>query len=392
MDRSRGLRQQDETVTVEFDEGSAGRYDLVLGADGVHSQVRRLVVGADVVRPVGQVAWRFVTKCPPEVTTWTVLLGRDVTFLAVPIGRGQVYCYCDAPADSPSRPEGDDLPGGLPSSWPSTSPDVAMNRSPPIRRGLGVTAGLDAGLARALAVQCERLGYHSLWSNDEPASPGLETLAHFAAAAPQLELGVGVLPLDRHQPVRIAAEIARLRLDPAKLWIGVGSGQLGAPIQIMLRAVAELRELLPDRTRIVVAAMRPRMCRLGGTIADAVLLNWMLPAQLAGARRWVQEGADKAGRAAPVVASYVRVAVGHAGSLQRLRDEESRYRNINEAHRQHFEAMNVPLGSVGVSASTRSDLRKGLAPYHSTLDLPIARLLAAHDAASLSAAAAAAAP
>jgi FAD-dependent urate hydroxylase len=102
-----GLGQQDGTVTVEFDDGSAGRYDLVLGADGVHSQIRRLVVGADAVRPVGQVAWRFVTECPPEVTTWTVLLGRGVTFLAVPIGRGQVYCYCDAPASSTPRPEGD---------------------------------------------------------------------------------------------------------------------------------------------------------------------------------------------------------------------------------------------------------------------------------------------
>jgi FAD-dependent urate hydroxylase len=63
------LSQQDDTVTVGFDDGSAGHYDLVLGADGVHSQVRRLVVGADAVRPVGQVAWRFVTACPPEVTT-----------------------------------------------------------------------------------------------------------------------------------------------------------------------------------------------------------------------------------------------------------------------------------------------------------------------------------
>jgi FAD-dependent urate hydroxylase len=108
-----GLSQQDETVTVEFDDGSAGHYDLVLGTDGVHSQVRRLIAGADLVRPVGQVAWRFVTRCPPEVTTWTVLLGRLVTFLAVPIGRGQVYCYCDTPADSPSRPEGDDVTGRL---------------------------------------------------------------------------------------------------------------------------------------------------------------------------------------------------------------------------------------------------------------------------------------
>jgi FAD-dependent urate hydroxylase len=109
-----GLSQQDEVVAVEFDDGGAGRYDLVLGADGIHSQVRRLVVGADVVRPVGQVAWRFVTECPPELTTWTVLLGRGVTFLAVPIGRGRVYCYCDAPADSPFRPEGDnDVTGQL---------------------------------------------------------------------------------------------------------------------------------------------------------------------------------------------------------------------------------------------------------------------------------------
>jgi len=202
---------------------------------------------------------------------------------------------------------------------------------------------------------------------------------------------VGVLPLDRHQPVRIAAEIARLGLDPAKLWVGVGSGQLIAPIEIVQRAVAELRELLPEGTRIVVAAMRPRICRVGGAIADGVLLNWMPPAQTAVARRWVQEGADEAGRAAPVVASYVRVAVG-PGSLQRLRDEEGCYRDINEGHRKHFEAMDVALGSVGVAASARPEVLEGLAPYHSALDLPIARLLAENDATSLLAAAIAAAP
>jgi alkanesulfonate monooxygenase SsuD/methylene tetrahydromethanopterin reductase-like flavin-dependent oxidoreductase (luciferase family) len=266
-----------------------------------------------------------------------------------------------------------------------------MNASTPIRRGLGITAGLDAGLARDLAVRCEHLGYHSLWSNDEPASPGLETLAHFAAAAPRLGLGVGALPLDRHPPVRIAAEIDRLGLDPAKLWIGIGSGQLRSPIEMVRRAVAQLRELLGEETRIVVAAMRPRLCRLGGAIADGVLLNWMLPAQAAEAFRWVQEGADEAGRSAPVVASYVRVAVG-AGSLQRLRDEEGYYRNVNEGHRKHFEAMDVQLGSVGVAASARPEVLEGLAPYHSALDLPIARVLAEHDAASLRAAAVAAAP
>ena len=266
-----------------------------------------------------------------------------------------------------------------------------MNASTPIRRGLGISVGLEAGLARDLAAQAARLGYHSLWSNDEPTAAGLETLAQFAAVAPRLELGVGILPLDRHQPVAIAAEVTRLGLDPTKLSVGIGAGQLPAPIERVRGAVAELRELLPEGTRIIVAAMRPRLCRVGGAVADGVLLNWMLPAQAAVARRWVQEGADEAGRSAPLVASYVRVAVG-PGSQQRLRDDESRYRSINEAHRRHFEALEAPVGSVGVAGSTRSQVLEGLAPYHLALDLPIARLLADEDAVSLRAAAVAAAP
>ena len=68
----------------------------------------------------------------------------------------------------------------------------------------------------------------------------------------------------------------------------------------------------------------------------------------------------RGGRAAPVVASYVRVAVG-PGSLQRLRDEESHYRNINEAHRRHFEAMGP--GSERGGPIARSQMLEGLAPY-----------------------------
>ena len=187
----------------------------------------------------------------------------------------------------------------------------SMNASTPIGRGLGISAGLEAGRARDLAVNCERLGYHSLWSNDEPTAAGLETLAQFAGVAPQLELGVGVLPLDRHQPVAIAAEIARLGLDPAKLWVGVGSGQLHAPIDLVRRAVAELRELLPEGTRIVVAAMRPRMCRLGGAIADGVLLNWIPPEAVPQSVRQIEIGAKRAGKnvADLEIAAFIRTLV-----------------------------------------------------------------------------------
>ena len=246
-----------------------------------------------------------------------------------------------------------------------------MTTSTSIRRGLGIIASLDAGLARDLAVAGEQLGYHSLWSNDEPAAAGLQN-SHRSPPRPPNSGSASAGGPRPHQPTRIAADIDRLGLDPARLWIGIGSGQLCSPTDIVNRAVAELRQLLPDETRIVVAAMRPRPRRLGGAIADGVLLNWMLPTQASQARRRAQEGADEAGRKAPVVAAYIRVAVG-PGSRRRLRHEEDHYRNINDGHRTHFEAMNAPPGSVGVAASTRSDVLAGLAPYDAALDLPIAR-------------------
>ncbi len=107
------LSQHDDTVTVEFGNATVDSYDLVIGADGIHSTVRKLAIGAGAIRPVGQLAWRFVTECPPEVTTWTVLLGRNVTFLAVPIGRDRVYCYCDTPTDRTTGLQGDDVTGRL---------------------------------------------------------------------------------------------------------------------------------------------------------------------------------------------------------------------------------------------------------------------------------------
>ena len=257
-------------------------------------------------------------------------------------------------------------------------------------RGLGVDAGLDVGVARELAARCEALGYHSLWSNDEPGMSGLETLAHFAAGAPGLELGVGVLPLDRHEPSGIVSEIERLGLNPSHLWLGIGTGPVRS-IDVVQRSVDELRALLPDGTRIVVAAMRPRLCHLGGAIADGVLLNWMLPPQAASMREHVRQGAADAQRQPPLVASYVRVSVGE-GATERLRAAESIYRRITEGYRQHFVAMDVPLGTVGIAAASRAKVVEALEQYDSVLDLTIVRVLGDRTASALSAVADAAAP
>jgi alkanesulfonate monooxygenase SsuD/methylene tetrahydromethanopterin reductase-like flavin-dependent oxidoreductase (luciferase family) len=258
-------------------------------------------------------------------------------------------------------------------------------------RGIGVSAGLETQDARRLAGRCRDLGYASLWSNDEPHAPGLETLAAFRKEAPELQLGVGVLPLHRNPPAKIADDIERLGIDPTNLWIGFGSGTLRPQLAAVEDAVQELRGLLPRGARIAVGAMRPKLCELGGSIADAVLLNWMPPSRAAEAKTWVAAGAKRAGRAVPIVASYVRVALGPEGALQLL-SEETFYRNINEGHRRHFADLNVPVGSVGVSARNRDDMVEKLAPYQEALDLPIARVIAGASSSDVLAVAEAAAP
>ena len=90
------LAQRDGAVSVDFSDGTSGTYDLVVGADGIHSAVRRLAFEPTAVpRPVGQIGWRFLAPRPREVTTWSVMLGRRTAFLTIPIDGDRVYCYCD---------------------------------------------------------------------------------------------------------------------------------------------------------------------------------------------------------------------------------------------------------------------------------------------------------
>jgi FAD-dependent urate hydroxylase len=101
----RSLANLDGPVQVGFDDGREGHFDLVVGADGLHSTVRRLAVDPRPPTPVGQHSWRFLAPGPPQVTTWTVMLGRGTSFLTVPVGGGLVYAYADVTAAG--QPDGD---------------------------------------------------------------------------------------------------------------------------------------------------------------------------------------------------------------------------------------------------------------------------------------------
>ena len=178
-----------------------------------------------------------------------------------------------------------------------------------MRRGFGVTAGLDPEIASPLAARCQELGYSSMWSNDHPGAKGLETVAEYAKGADRIDLGVAVIALDRQSPGEIASDIERLGLDRDRLWIGLGAGFTKKPLTAMREALPGLRESLPAM-RLVLAAMGPRMSAFGGAEWDGVFFNWMTPEFAAQAREWVEQGAREAGREPPPVFGYVRTAVG----------------------------------------------------------------------------------
>ena len=256
-------------------------------------------------------------------------------------------------------------------------------------RGFGVAAGLGPDVARPLAERCAGLGYGSMWSNDHPGAKGLETLAEFGAAAPTLDLGVAVIALDRTPPETIAGDVARLDLDPARLWLGVGAGFAEKPLTRMRAALPELRERLPG-VRLVLAAMGPKMCALAGAEYDGAFFNWMTPEFAAGARQKVEAGAQEAGRETPPVFGYVRTAVG-ADAAERLTKEESFYRDLHEGYRNHFDRLDEPVGTVGVAATDADDAQRRLAAY-TALDTIVVRGLASASVEAMAAVAEAAAP
>ena len=255
-------------------------------------------------------------------------------------------------------------------------------------RGFGVAAGLPNEVATSLAVRCAELGYGSLWSNDHPAASGLETLAAFSAGTDELELGIAVLPLDRHSPREINARIDELGLERDRLRLGVGAGFSKRPLTTMRAALPELREAIPG-VRLVLAAMGPKMSRLAGAEYDGAFLNWMTPDAAATSRGRIHDGAAEARRDPPPVLGYVRVAVGDDAE-RRLAKEEAFYRDLHDGYRSHFARLGEPPGTIGVAAGSADAARAALSEY-GALDVTVVRGLASATAEAMDAVATAAA-
>jgi 2-polyprenyl-6-methoxyphenol hydroxylase-like FAD-dependent oxidoreductase len=84
-------------VDVTFTDGTRGRWDFVVGADGLYSQTRRMIFpNASEPRFVGQSVWRHNFPRPAELTAMRVYQTSKGVGL-VPISRETMYMYLTTP-------------------------------------------------------------------------------------------------------------------------------------------------------------------------------------------------------------------------------------------------------------------------------------------------------
>jgi alkanesulfonate monooxygenase SsuD/methylene tetrahydromethanopterin reductase-like flavin-dependent oxidoreductase (luciferase family) len=204
--------------------------------------------------------------------------------------------------------------------------------------------GVSATEVLRLTLAAEGLGYESAWF---PEGRGRDVLMQIGAQLTntrRIVLGTGILPVFSHLPTVVAGAVGTAAsLAPGRVILGLGAShksimeqthgtEYSKPLTHVREFTTIVRDLLDGATvtftgdcytisraalawapskhvPIYLAALRPRMLRLAGAIADGVLLNWIPVNRVAAAVAEVRRGAEEAGRQPGDVriACYIRV-------------------------------------------------------------------------------------
>ena len=189
---------------------------------------------------------------------------------------------------------------------------------------LGVPMSID------VAREADRLGYRSAWAAEANAAEAFSLLGAIGASTERIGLGTGVVALQLRTPPLAAMAAATLQqLVPDRdVFLGIGISSPAVARQwhgaaYSDRPIAQVREYvslvrqclsgesvtfegdfyrvsrfrlglrLGERTpKIVVAALNEQMLRLGGAIADGVLLNYLPASAVPWCVEQIRKGGD----------------------------------------------------------------------------------------------------
>lgn len=99
------LTELDDGVHAVLTDGAEGRYDLVVGADGLHSKVRSMVLPR-APRPAyaGQVIWRIGVRRPAALERYTIMVAGPTRIGLVPLPGDALYLWMLDATVAPDRP------------------------------------------------------------------------------------------------------------------------------------------------------------------------------------------------------------------------------------------------------------------------------------------------
>jgi 2-polyprenyl-6-methoxyphenol hydroxylase-like FAD-dependent oxidoreductase len=119
--------EADDQLLVRSSDGAVGRYDLLIGADGLHSKVRSTFFPhAPTPRYTGQGSWRAVVPRDAETSAVSVFMGKATKVGVNPISEDQMYVFC-----LDHRPENERIPEA---QWKDLMTGLLMEFSGPMAK------------------------------------------------------------------------------------------------------------------------------------------------------------------------------------------------------------------------------------------------------------------
>lgn len=235
-----------QQVLVSFTDGSSGKYDLVIGADGCNSKVRELLF-PDAPKPrfTGQACWRAVVPRPPEIERAALYMGKRAKAGINPVSRDEMYLFYLDNRNTPDYIE--------PEQWPAI-----------LREELAEFSGIIGEIRDSITPQ-SRIIYRPLFALmlDRPWHHGRVVLIGDAAhsTTPHLASGAGIAvedalvlaqEIDRGTDIEPALQkFAERRFERCRLVVQ-NSVRLG-DIEREHGSVQEHEQLMRDSTAALIA-------------------------------------------------------------------------------------------------------------------------------------------
>lgn len=107
------VKQDANSATAIFEDGTTATGDVIIGADGIHSVVREYLGGGKVEpRYAGYINWNGIVQASPDLgesDVWVIYVGKGKRASMMPIGGNRFYFFMGCPKPKGTKVEPQDI-------------------------------------------------------------------------------------------------------------------------------------------------------------------------------------------------------------------------------------------------------------------------------------------